>query len=92
MLEFICRYVRTIYNVQYHFYSIIRQIRILTHCTDKLRWKEGGKKEEPNAWDGDRVKQHNEIIAQQKAVVKKLKEKEGLMAKTGRKRRRGGRK
>ena len=55
-------------------------------------WKEGGKKEEPNAWDGDRVKQHNEIIAQQKAVVKKLKEKEGLMAKTGRKRRRGGRK
>ena len=55
-------------------------------------WKEGGKKEEPNAWDGDRVKQHNEIIAQQKAVVKKLKEKEGLMAKTGRKRRSGGRK
>lgn len=33
---------------------------------------------EPNALDKDRVKAHNEIISQQKMVVKKLKEKEGL--------------
>ena len=29
VLEFIFRYVRTIYSVQYHFYSIIRQIGYL---------------------------------------------------------------
>mmetsp|Transcript_1652 Transcript_1652/g.2975 ORF Transcript_1652/g.2975 Transcript_1652/m.2975 type:complete len:420 (+) Transcript_1652:72-1331(+) len=39
------------------------------------------KKEDPNAWAADRVKAHNEIIAQQKIVKKKLMEKEGLRGK-----------
>jgi len=39
------------------------------------------KKKEPNAWAEDRVKAHNEIIAQQKLVKKRLMEKEGLDAK-----------
>ena len=45
---------------------------------------------EPNALDKDRVKAHNEIISQQRMVVKKLKEKEGLnKGKQGRKNRFG---
>lgn len=40
----------------------------------------------PNALEADRVMAHNEIIAQQKMVKKKLMEKEGLKAKGRRKR------